>query len=101
MANPSPYNGLTTVPSAQITQTPCYLILIENYDVKSSGRFMWALLSDILDNPISVVNMLYGNNFLSKGPLPFVTFYAVQSTKMDENQFSFFSESEIVQGFCI
>ena len=32
--------------------------MIENYDLKSWGRFMLALLNDILDNPISVVNML-------------------------------------------
>ena len=57
--------------------------MIEDYDVKSVGQFMWTLMSKILDNPFSVV---VGNRSLSKGLLPFGTFYAVKSTKMDENQ---------------
>ena len=56
--------GITTVPSVQITQTPLKLDLTKilshydrNYDLKAVGWFMQALLDDILDNSISFVDM--------------------------------------------
>ena len=67
----------------------------------SLKQVSYPLLSDIIVNHISVVDMLKWNNSLSKAPQLYATFYAVKSTKMDENQFSFFSELEIIQWFWI
>ena len=60
---------MTTDPSAQITRAPLKLHVIKilsnqdrNYDLKSVGWFMWAFVSGIIDNSISFVDMLQGNN---------------------------------------
>ena len=84
---------MTTVPSVQMTETPLKLHVIKilsnqdrNDDLKSGGRFMWAFVSDIIDNSISFVDMLQSNNTVSKVTQPQRTFYAVKSTKIDKTQ---------------